>query len=162
MAIGAAIALGAGGLVFVGAALPAQATTCTYDAFYTFDSTYASLYTGDSSGTLTLGDYSDFCQYRNNNLGGNWFSWLEKGTSDCLTVNNSTIVLEPCSYNSAYQQFLLEGQIGSGENWTDIKTDLNVGGSDLYWNVYSNATSGDPVVTTAGSYTGWSLAYDGT
>lgn len=115
----AAVLLGAG--LPLAAALPAQATNCTFgDVFYVFNSALSGDSVGTIEGYVQDGGYTLYCQYRNNSDGGQWYSWLQKGTSNCITAGYYNggwlLAMKPCSYNDKYQEFWLYDNQG-GENW---------------------------------------------
>jgi hypothetical protein len=130
VAIAAALTLGIGGLVFAGAALPAQAINCTYgDSFYYFVSqstahaiTYG-YYEGDlvvsDDGSTTLTDGTEFCEVYTGGFGSNFAEWVAKGTDLCITYNTTAgwVDMETCASHAAQEWDLYDHLPPSGSEY---------------------------------------------
>jgi hypothetical protein len=142
-----AVVLGLGGVAVpaVAFAPPALALNCTYDTFYAFQNVgeggtigpYESSVTSMAPADEVTDDANatyDFCQV-NAGWGGQWYEWVLKGTSDCLTlyaadlnsegvpaVNYIDVTgCEPSGVAIASQQWLLGDNLG-GETWGSVES----------------------------------------
>jgi hypothetical protein len=143
LALAAAIVLGAAFVPVLASAPSALALTCSYPTFYTFENYGEGGQIAYSPTDVVvpgeLGDEAtsalEFCQYQTpGNEGSQWYEWVAKGTSDCMTlfaagVNSEGVpatyyiyltTCEPSGVAIASQQWLVNPGNGTLESaWED-------------------------------------------
>jgi hypothetical protein len=171
VALAAAVGLGVVFVPVVASAPPALALNCSYDAFYLFQSRLTNGYAAvgvPPNAATTVSDSptsaTSFCQVHGSH-GGIWYEWVQKGTSNCLTLNATEAWEDMITCNQlASQQWELGDQIGTGEKWGWVESYYVFDGQH-YWmdDMGSNAPIGWSIQWPAeNGGSGFNLIYNGT